>query len=1197
MRRADLAARAVPYALLAAAALAATWSLWRAPGLPYNVDISGFFPLTTDAYEARFWPLWNEHGGMATLQFLPALLFELPLLLLGRLFGWDMATHVKLRITLGFVLAGWGLYALARRYLAKHAQGRLAPWLVAAIPLAPALFFMFNPWSVHRVFQHFLWMGYVLAPFLILAFERLAESPTWRRALVFALVAAVATTDPHNPPYFALLLAPLVVLRVAQALRRSKRDAGRLAGMMGLAAGAYLLLGAFWILPYAVSALRNPAMGPTYVMSDEMLGVLSRHATLPDVLRLLHNYNPRAALGPDVPGAAALWSAAGFGLAALAFAAPLLARRSVAWLYAGLAAACVVLGMGATPPVGGFYRWLLFGAPWGEGLSWLFRDPYRWGGFQALAYAVLLTFALGELAILATRLPQRASHAAESAIPSVALACAALFVLPGLAGYMGEVYAPVEVPSEYAQANAQLAAMPAAASVVWMPRTLGTTTWGGDRTLEYFDATSSARAALGPFRPHTSTYFRFLEDAAKDGADLPPLLARAGLDAVVFHNDRDPTRDARKAELLEQGGLVEGARVGSTPTRWVDQSSFAPADTPAARRPVDATRSLAQTFVPTAPTPVELTLRARPVGEPGPLEVALLDANGTAVATRYATGAGPEVAVPLRGVALDPGATYTLRLAAANAANGSRWDVSTYTVDTYVEGALLDAPGDLAFELVAQERGFVTLYESPQDAPRVRATSGAVASPGGLQMLRALATLPDGAPLRDDAVVFTATSEAARRAFADESGWRWVGGLNDSSWEGVVPFLPKDVFAAPFKATTRADHEQAWARGTEDFTYYQWGWSSALADLKQESWDFDGDRGFAYTTSTAPLVVPVPHDGTLLARVYRHPDGGALRVEAVVDGAPVPLATLDARAPAAGFAWVGVGELPAGASAVRLVGDGSFAAVNLLAAVPADVLASAQTASAARFDGTPATLLANAETIPGFGAKPVAFPGVGRFVDVNRTTDVATSVPASGAYAVWVRLAAGDPAPNLTLDGADLGPLACAAGCDGAAPWFATSPAHLDAGPHALRFEIPAGATARVDALALTSEPAGLLGGAAPLAIQWQRVDATRYEATLDATGPVEVVLATPHDAGWVARVEGADGVVRSVPADGVANAFRLDLHGPSRVTLAYEPQAWAQNGAWVSGVALVVALAAFVLPFVARGLARPRRIRHEELP
>lgn len=1195
-------ARLAPYALLALAAIAATWRLFTTPGLPYNVDISGFFPLSPEAYERRFWPLWNEGGGMATLQFLPALLTELPLLVAGKALGWGMDTHVKVRILLGFAVAGMSMYALARRYVERHGEGRLPAWALLALPLAPALLYMFNPWSVHRVFHYFLWVGYALAPLVILCLERLLDSPSWRRGLVLALVAAAATTDPHNPPYLAILALPLLAIRLAALLRRSRPEAVRAVRALGVAAAAYVGIALYWVLPYVSGIRANPALGPTYVMSDEMLAILSRNADLASVLRLLHNYHPRASFAPEGGGLLAAWTFVGWLVVGVVLLAPLLARRSVAaWAWASVALGTIVLGMGSNGPTGGAYHWLLFDAPWGEGLSWLFRDPFRWGGMQALAYASLLSIALARLAVFAGSLPHAGRRAAHAGLASSAVACAAILVIPGVAAHMSEntdVFAPVVVPSEYDEANAYLATMPDDSGVVWMPRMLGQTTWGGERGLAYFDATSSARYALGPFRPDTSTYFRFLEDANKDGAQLPPLLARAGIDRVIFHNDRNPEADATTAARLERAGLAFEARFGDTPARAVDQSSLAAAGTPAMRIAVNGTTTLEQGFRPAHRAPSQLTLRALAVGEPGPLEVSIVsESNATLVTRRVSQAQNGEVQVSLRGVELSPNRNHTLRLREVPTPQEGRWEVSCYKVDSYARGAFLGVSegkaactGDLAFELQATVAGFASSLASDAPAPRVRATEGALASPGGLGMLRALSSLPEGSPLSTAPVVFTSAHERARTTFAaQDEGWRWVAGLDEGELETLAPFLPRGSLVAPFASTTSADGKAGWARGTEEFEYYEHGWRLSVRALKQESWDFDLDRGIAYTSATEPLDVPIPaSEGIALARVWMHPKGGQLAVLAVTPEGTREVGVVDARAASSGFRWVEVGRVPAGAEALRLVGDGAFFGVNLLAVPTLPEMAEAVAARDARFVGMPVTLLAQAEGVPALSARVAALPDVGRFVELNASTEVALYVPAAGDYALWLRAPRGSAAPDASLDGVPLA-LACVAECDGPVAWLAAPAVPLHAGAHALRLGPGAGASrAQVDALALTSEPEGLLGGPAPAPARWTRVDATRYQVEVEQAGPVVLTLAQPSDAGWVARLP--DGrVVRSHPVDGVANAFRFDLDAPGTVEIVYEPQAWAEAGVAASLVVLLAVGASLAFAPAAHGLRRLR--------
>ena len=1167
--------RAFPYAVLVATAIAAAWPILSQPGMPYNVDISGFFPLSPEAYEGRFWPLWNERGGMGTLQFLPALAFELPLLLAGRLLGLDMAAHLKLRVVLGFALAGVSMYALARHYLAKRGAH---PGTLVLAPLAAALLYMLNPWSVHRVFHYFLWIGYAMTPLVVLTFERVAESPTWRRSLAFAGVVALATTDPHNPATFALVLAPLAVLRLAPLLARDRPAAWRLTRALALSAAAFLAFAAYWVLPYAYNALRNPGFGPSYVMSGQMLDVLSRNGGFLDALRLTHNYLPRGDLWPAGGPALQAWTGASVAVPVLAFAALLLDRSRVAWTYGLLAGATLLLGMGSRGPLPGAYHRLLFDAPWGEGLSWLFRDPYRWGGLQALAYAVLLALSLAALGKLLARVR------VPTAAPAVGVALVLVFAGPALASYVTTAYAPVVVPSEYDEANAYLAASPADTQVVWMPRMLGKTTWSGDRTVEYFDATSSARPALGPFRPHTSAYFDFLKDAMKDGAPLAPLLARAGANVVVYHNDVDAETGARAMRQLADLGLPEVERFGESPTLVVDQSSVAPPYTPGARFALYGERNLTQTFVPRADALARLTLKVDEVGAPGPLRVGIEDAAGHEVFAANATmqGEAKEVEVPLHGLRLAPGATYALRLSVPGPSGpDALYNVSYYKVDSYADGALANLTGDLSFEFLAHARGFAAAYASPESAPRVRAQAN-VASPDGLQLLRALAALPEHGALRDAPVVFLNADAAARRAFAaSEGAWSWVGRLDDGATETVVPFLPASAFLSPFAATTNADAKEGWARGTQDFTYYEWGWKRSLSALGQESWDFDGGDGLVSTSVPASLALdlaPSAEPSVVLARVHESPKGGTLsfHAEARLGGALV--GRVDTRGDVARFRWVEVGTAPAGATSLVMENENGFQGVDAVAVVPRSAFDAAKATAAQRMSAASVTLLAQAETVPRLSARTVHVPGVGRVADVAKDAPVDLSVPASGEYALWLRVPQGASAPNATLDGVPLAAPACVAECGASASWLKVDVGRVEAGAHVLQLS----GRGQVDVLALSSDPA--FAGLRRADVVWTRVSATEYRAHAD--GPGVLALAVPYDAGWVARLDTGERV-RSVPVDGVANGFLL-TEGTHDVVLVYEPQSWAETGVFVALAAVFASLGLAGASWVVRRTREP---------
>ncbi|HWH07855.1 MAG TPA: hypothetical protein VNX21_01560, partial [Candidatus Thermoplasmatota archaeon] len=1041
-----------PYALLCAAALVASWRILTTPGIPYAVDLSGFFPLSPEAYERRFWPLWNIGGGMSTVQFLPALLFELPLLVLGRLAGFDMATHVKLRILLMLALSGCAMYALVRHYLAKRG---VRPVVLLVAPLAPALLYMLNPWAVHRVFHYFLWVGYAMAPLVLLALERLVDRPSWRRGAVLALTYALSTTDPHNPPLLALLMAPLFLVRVVPLLWRDRAHAWAALRHTALAAGIYVALGLYWILPYLHNAAFNEAFGPVYVLSEQMISTLSRNGDLWNVLVLAHNYYPRAPIMPTDAFWAGAWTLAGVVLVHLALLGLLVKRDATMLAYGAIGAASIVLGMGNTPPFTDFYHWLIFGAPWGEGLSWLFRDPFRWGFFQVLAYGVLGGVGLGWLTqqLATTRL-----RLAAPAPAAFAVACALTFTLPAVIGYANGPYDPVQVPSEYHEANAWLAQTPEDVQVVWMPRMLGKTTWGGDRTLEYFDATSSARPALGPFRPHTEAYFGLVQDAAMAGGPVPELLARAGLDLVVYHADRAPDADATNLAALQAAGLVPVASAGGTPMDLLAISTAQPANTPATRFQLYGTRALNQTFV--APENVtRVDVKVLRVGHPGALEATFFTAQGAVVHRANVTVADDGiVAIPVAEGKLSPGETYAMRLRARSNASADRFEVSMYRVDAYPAGNLTAkvgtaAParqdGDLWMRVHQRAEGFVRILRNPEPSPVVQVSPYAIATPSGLDAMGLVDSLPES-PRSNATLLFLNSGGAARRTFERvDAGWVWVQGLDEGTLEAAVAFVPDASLVAPFQSVANADSKLGWARGTRGFTYDQWGWPLSLAALGHgQPRDLDNDKGLVYTSVHANLTVPLPGEGerVLLARVYSSPHGGALRFH-LDDGSELRLRTV---APTPGFRWVEVGALGPEARALTLENAGGFQGVNLLAALPREAWAQAQQRAAERLAQTPILLASRAVDVAGLGPGRTALPGTGNLVAFTNGT-LSFEAPVAAEYALALRLT---PDSALAQNGT------CVADCGATLEWRTIPLGRLEAGHH----EVPlaANGTARL---------------------------------------------------------------------------------------------------------------------------------------
>ena len=115
----------------------------------------------------------------------------------------SLALGYNLRLWLSFVLAGWAMFRLARRWL--RPSGAFLAGLVFT-------FSTYHVWVAPRL--HLVTLE--VLPLILLALLRFCDRPTWKRSLVLALLAAAAFYE--TPDYFvysALIGIVVLVYRLA----------------------------------------------------------------------------------------------------------------------------------------------------------------------------------------------------------------------------------------------------------------------------------------------------------------------------------------------------------------------------------------------------------------------------------------------------------------------------------------------------------------------------------------------------------------------------------------------------------------------------------------------------------------------------------------------------------------------------------------------------------------------------------------------------------------------------------------------------------------------------------------------------------------------------------------------------------------------------------------------------------------------
>ncbi len=211
--------------------------------------------------DGALWPRWamhhNQGYGYPTFVIQAPLAFYLTEGLI--LLGLGVTNAVKVGWALGFLLSGWGMYALVRTWLGES-QPRAADHgvdLRSLAALVAGLFYIFAPYHlldmyVRAAFAETMLIAWL--PWVILAFERLivqGAAPGWAGRLLLAAFSfgGLLLTHVFALPAVAPLVIGFVLFRLGRSLDTRKREWLARLGLAASAGVAGLLLAAIFILP------------------------------------------------------------------------------------------------------------------------------------------------------------------------------------------------------------------------------------------------------------------------------------------------------------------------------------------------------------------------------------------------------------------------------------------------------------------------------------------------------------------------------------------------------------------------------------------------------------------------------------------------------------------------------------------------------------------------------------------------------------------------------------------------------------------------------------------------------------------------------------------------------------------------------------------------------------------------------------
>jgi len=491
--------------------------------------------------------LWHPQGSFLALENYKFVTFTgifLPL----QAFGLDV--YEKVVYTSAVAIAYLALYIAVFRLLGRVRGTSFSLRTRHLASSLSALTYVANPAAANIFFDFSLFVGYAFCPLILVLFMEMLAGQRRRGPTIVAIALLwwMSAIKAHWIVFGALaLVLPLVVWCLSRLRRRDWSGLGRNLLASAAIVMAYLLLSAYWLIPFGLSS-RERFVGSYAPMTFESVAYLS-HTPLNETLRLLGSFQawPYVRFEPPTHLLTLPWSLASWVIPALAIAAVVWFRKHwQVWVLIACAAGGILLAKGVAPPLSGIYKFLVFGDLTPPAFRWLFRVASKWNVFLSLGYSGLAAFALAKLA---ARIRWDALWRGEwldrrSAVAALVLVgyltAFLLFAWPSFTGDFNGALVPVPLPDSLRAANQWLETQPGDFKVNWMPVTNGREMfWNRRPSGDLFTSLSSRPSIATNWNRHPVLYYSYAYDALAGDrlTDFGKLLSVLNTRYVAYHDD------------------------------------------------------------------------------------------------------------------------------------------------------------------------------------------------------------------------------------------------------------------------------------------------------------------------------------------------------------------------------------------------------------------------------------------------------------------------------------------------------------------------------------------------------------------------------------------------------------------------------------------------------------------------------------
>ncbi|MHA1294591.1 MAG: hypothetical protein ACTSQJ_18270, partial [Promethearchaeota archaeon] len=223
-------------------------------------------------------------------------------------------------------------------------------------------FYVLNPILVVRFQHRLLLLGYALLPLFYLLIDRAFINHSnynrydeIKQMFLISLTFSFISVSPHWILFILLITIFIYVINMKMTLKYLNKI--NFIIKVGL---LYICLSTFWILPYIK---QKTPLEPNYVLTSEVLNLLSINANIFNVIRLNSFFWPRNLLvNPPISNNFYIIISLIFPI--ISFSALLIKRNKYVLFCSFISLLLIFLGKGTNNPFGSFYVWLSLKAPY-----------------------------------------------------------------------------------------------------------------------------------------------------------------------------------------------------------------------------------------------------------------------------------------------------------------------------------------------------------------------------------------------------------------------------------------------------------------------------------------------------------------------------------------------------------------------------------------------------------------------------------------------------------------------------------------------------------------------------------------------------------------------------------------------------------------------------------------------------------------